>query len=430
MTDATDMPGELKNAGEQGAPRLFIVAPGDFSLALFNIAKHSGAGDVISFSEFVERSDNSDPSIALPLTDENPQPTAPQREIIVSAFDAGRFSSLVERAGGNSQILIVCASPEERIGAALFGGLNAEEEINRWCDDVELILSFADVNPRRCTIVCGSYDNKALSDLCAFVEGRYGAGFQFDAELQSEPPQLSIAAAVAALLMLERPRARATRDLLEARSFPIGYAGSTNLSAAALDEYKRLISINIERDEAVKAAEILRSHLHSSQFRLEARFKRAEKALTDAAQKRIASLEAEKNALAGELASLKSSIAWRLTAPLRIVAQIVNDRLLGPFRNRRLAKIISQSSLFDADWYAREYKDIAARNIDPALHYVRFGGKEGRAPGPNFNGAAYIAANPDLAGTGVNPLLHYILHGEKEGRPTRPRSPAARPAGA
>jgi hypothetical protein len=44
--------------------------------------------------------------------------------------------------------------------------------------------------------------------------------------------------------------------------------------------------------------------------------------------------------------------------------------------------------------------------VNPALHYLQRGGREGRAPGPHFN--AYMKANPDVAAAGANPLLHFL----------------------
>jgi O-antigen biosynthesis protein len=50
------------------------------------------------------------------------------------------------------------------------------------------------------------------------------------------------------------------------------------------------------------------------------------------------------------------------------------------------------------------------------LHYLLQGAAEGRSPGPQFDGAAYLRAYPDVAAGAVNPLLHYITTGAAEGR--------------
>jgi glycosyltransferase involved in cell wall biosynthesis len=69
---------------------------------------------------------------------------------------------------------------------------------------------------------------------------------------------------------------------------------------------------------------------------------------------------------------------------------------------------IAASPLFDNDWYLQKHPDVAAANINAALHYLQRGGPEGRAPGPYFQANAYLQANPDVAAAGANPLLHFI----------------------
>ncbi len=53
-----------------------------------------------------------------------------------------------------------------------------------------------------------------------------------------------------------------------------------------------------------------------------------------------------------------------------------------PFRLRRQIAFLKTSGLFDAEWYLREYADVASAGIDPLRHYVEFGAKEGRWPNP------------------------------------------------
>ena len=82
----------------------------------------------------------------------------------------------------------------------------------------------------------------------------------------------------------------------------------------------------------------------------------------------------------------------------------------------RQAYDIRRSGLFDTGWYLERYPDVAEAGIDPVVHYVRFGAKEGRDPAPWFSTSAYLQANPDVAASGVNPFYHYIRHGVAEGR--------------
>jgi len=78
--------------------------------------------------------------------------------------------------------------------------------------------------------------------------------------------------------------------------------------------------------------------------------------------------------------------------------------------------IILWSGLFDARYYLRENRDCRLADVDPLIHFIRFGWKEGRNPSPLFDTSYYISANPDVRKAGINPLTHYIRFGKKEGR--------------
>lgn len=85
----------------------------------------------------------------------------------------------------------------------------------------------------------------------------------------------------------------------------------------------------------------------------------------------------------------------------------------------RRVRLVRESSLFDADWYLAVNHDVAAAGHDPAWHYVRFGGAEGRSPGPDFDGRWYLDENPDVAAAQIPPLVHWLETGAAEGRPRR-----------
>lgn len=82
----------------------------------------------------------------------------------------------------------------------------------------------------------------------------------------------------------------------------------------------------------------------------------------------------------------------------------------------RQSKLIRDSGLFDDVWYLSQNPDVAQTKIDPALHYLRHGGFEGRDPGPKFSSDYYLNTYPDVKATRINPLVHYLLHGKEEGR--------------
>ncbi|MBB6252991.1 glycosyltransferase [Nitrospirillum iridis] len=78
--------------------------------------------------------------------------------------------------------------------------------------------------------------------------------------------------------------------------------------------------------------------------------------------------------------------------------------------------LLSSSDLFSRDWYLLTYPDVATVGMDPIHHYLEYGWREGRQPGPDFDAQQYLDANPDVAAAGLPALVHYLRHGEAEGR--------------
>lgn len=119
--------------------------------------------------------------------------------------------------------------------------------------------------------------------------------------------------------------------------------------------------------------------------------------------------------------------------PAQGVVMRILRRLVPGLRRRYEVAALAGSGLLDADWYRRQYKDVAAAGVDPALHYWQSGAAEGRDPGPHFSTAHYLAMYPDIAAAGLNPVLHYMRAGFREGRsirpdmPHMPRAPEAKP---
>jgi hypothetical protein len=103
-------------------------------------------------------------------------------------------------------------------------------------------------------------------------------------------------------------------------------------------------------------------------------------------------------------ASIARLLYWAATLQLR-------DRL----RELRVARRLRESGEFDEDFYRAQYSDLG--RIDPVLHYVRHGAREGRNPESNFDSFYYLASNPDVAAAGRNPFDHFLDTGREEGRP-------------
>jgi glycosyltransferase involved in cell wall biosynthesis len=118
----------------------------------------------------------------------------------------------------------------------------------------------------------------------------------------------------------------------------------------------------------------------------------------------------------------------------RLPRQLTGWRWLPPGRRkkqRRLVKdyrLIDESPLFDPEWYLAKNPDVALKAEDPVLHYLFYGDREGRSPGPNFYARGYLEANPDVAALGANPLVHYLLQGRNENRRLAPAKDRGAPA--
>jgi hypothetical protein len=89
---------------------------------------------------------------------------------------------------------------------------------------------------------------------------------------------------------------------------------------------------------------------------------------------------------------------------------------LNPLKIFNWYLIIQKSNFFDENYYNDTYLDIKKNKINPILHYIRFGAKEGRNPNDSFNTIYYLTEYEDVAISKLNPLVHYIKYGESENR--------------
>jgi len=81
--------------------------------------------------------------------------------------------------------------------------------------------------------------------------------------------------------------------------------------------------------------------------------------------------------------------------------------------------IIKSSPFFEPDWYRKQY-GARIGSEDPAEHYLREGANLDFDPGPNFSTVGYLDRYRDIKAAGVNPLVHFIEHGQREGRMPKP----------
>ena len=76
--------------------------------------------------------------------------------------------------------------------------------------------------------------------------------------------------------------------------------------------------------------------------------------------------------------------------------------------------------VFDPAWYMAQYPDVAVSGLNPLQHYVRFGSRESRSPHPLFDTAWYLRAYPDAKAAGCDALAHFLSRDASEGRQPHP----------
>ena len=161
-------------------------------------------------------------------------------------------------------------------------------------------------------------------------------------------------------------------------------------------------------------------------------------------QREFEGLYREAETVRKELHTLRESVSWKVTIPLRSVYRFFSklrrslDKRRAEVRElyvraavrlhptwrlkdlRQQSKFIRRSGLLDEQWYRAEYKRLIPKTADPVLHYLRYGVAVHCNPNPFFATRYYLEANPDVFAAGMNPLVHYILDGWREGRNPSP----------
>lgn len=122
----------------------------------------------------------------------------------------------------------------------------------------------------------------------------------------------------------------------------------------------------------------------------------------------------------GSVLPARPSGAGARALPLRILQRMRPRSMARRSQEKRWARMLEDSPMFDAHWYQQAYPEVAAAGISPALHYVRYGAFEGRDPGPLFKTLWYYERYPDVMDAGDVALVHYITAGRSEGRRPAP----------
>ena len=98
----------------------------------------------------------------------------------------------------------------------------------------------------------------------------------------------------------------------------------------------------------------------------------------------------------------------------KLMSKIPTTYILHKSSNKQEAKELSKgykairkNNLFDDEFYLNKYPKVKNSGMDPLLHYIFFGFREGKKPNKDFDGVFY-KYHYDVE---VNPLVHYALYG-------------------
>ena len=81
---------------------------------------------------------------------------------------------------------------------------------------------------------------------------------------------------------------------------------------------------------------------------------------------------------------------------------------------------IKASGIFDPIFYLEINPDVAVQGIDPLVHYLRVGWREGRFPHILFNIPFYFNQFPENLSNAAEPILHFISEGWLQGKKPNP----------
>ncbi|WP_041522437.1 hypothetical protein [Gilvimarinus agarilyticus] len=180
---------------------------------------------------------------------------------------------------------------------------------------------------------------------------------------------------------------------------------------------RKLVDTDASLQEKAKELSLLARSSKSSELSLT----EASKTIT-AYQVKLNETAAQASIFKGQLTRIKRTTTFRykMKAPFRFSAGLIKS--LVPHRRelKRQLELIHNSELFDHDWYLKQNPDVAESGDDPALHFLVYGGHEGRSPSELFDVRWYLDQNPDVMEVRVNPLIHYLDDGESEGRLIHP----------
>lgn len=136
----------------------------------------------------------------------------------------------------------------------------------------------------------------------------------------------------------------------------------------------------------------------------------------------ISNLKNDLNKLRNEL-EYKNSLIYDIREEKSTITFRRRKSLIQYFKNKRNIYLLKNSGMFDSEWYLLNYQDVAKDSYyqkKPLEHFLIHGAYDMRNPSNRFDTEFYIKEYPDVASSNLNPLLHYVLFGNKEGRKCLP----------
>jgi len=103
------------------------------------------------------------------------------------------------------------------------------------------------------------------------------------------------------------------------------------------------------------------------------------------------------------------------TIPAALIQGVAN-----PLRLARDYFLVRRSGLFDPGFYLAHNPDVRESRMDPLIHFMRGGWRQGRNPSARFDVNAYLEGSSEARDAGMNPLVHYIRFGRNERRSAPP----------
>ncbi len=120
------------------------------------------------------------------------------------------------------------------------------------------------------------------------------------------------------------------------------------------------------------------------------------------------------------ISRIPPAAARRAAEELRRLYWLITGQAQRRLQEKRTYGFLRRSPLFDANYYAARYPDVASSGVEPLMHFIEQGAAAGRDPHPLFSTVFYREHYPEAAALKANPLEHFIRHGAREGHDPHP----------